>query len=134
VTAVSPEFIAYLLDLLAPIPGVAARRMFGGCGLFCDGVMFGLIADDTLYLKTGGANRAAFEDAGMEPFDYRRGARTVAMSYHEIPPPVLDDGDDLCAWAGDAIAVALAHRPIRKAAPRRPRGRPRARRGNTDSP
>ena len=78
---VSPEYLDYLLDLLAPLGPVQAKRMFGGAGLFLDGTMFGLIVDDVLYLKADGLylkadgqTRGAFEARSLGPFTYRKKA------------------------------------------------------------
>ena len=71
---VSPEYLDYLLDLLAPLGPVQAKRMFGGAGLFLDGTMFGLIVDDVLYLKADGQTRGAFEARSLGPFTYRKKA------------------------------------------------------------
>ncbi len=106
--SVSPEFAEYLHDQLGPFGMVTIRSMFGGGGLFRDGVMFGLIASETLYLKTGDANRADFEAAGMGPFTYTGKSKPVSMSYHEVPADVLEDPDLLSDWAGTAFAVAHA--------------------------
>ncbi len=98
----------YALELLEPM-GAAARSMFGGFGLFRDGVMFGLIADDVLYFKTGDANRADYEDAGTGSFVYgREGHRTIAMSYHEVPSEVMEDREEILVWAQKALAVTRA--------------------------
>lgn len=104
----SPDFRDYLLDQLAPLGPVQAKRMFGGGGLYLDGAMFGLIADDVLYLKADDANRADFEDAGMAPFTYTNKARKkpVQMSYYETPGDVLEDPEALSAWAGRAWEAA----------------------------
>ena len=107
------EFVDFVIDILAPLGGVGARRMFGGHGLFRDGVMFGLIADDTLYIKADDENRPRFEAAGMGPFVYCRAGRDVALSYYEAPPDLFDDADELCAWARDAHQAALRARPQR---------------------
>jgi DNA transformation protein len=102
------DFIEHLLDQLAGWGGVNARRMFGGWGLYRAGVMFGLVADDVLYLKADDANRPAFEDAGMKPFSYQRaGKPAVIMSYWECPPDALDSAETLIALARDAHAAAL---------------------------
>ena len=106
--SVSPEFTAFLQDQFEPFGPVAIRPMFGGAGVFRDNVMFGLIAWETLYLKTGDANRADYEDAGMEPFTYEGKSKPVAMSYHQVPPDILEDADSLSDWATKAFAVALA--------------------------
>ncbi|MCP5370764.1 MAG: TfoX/Sxy family protein [Hyphomicrobiales bacterium] len=104
--AASAEFLAYLTEMLEPLGPVAARRMFGGAGVFLDGLMFGLVVDDVLYLKTDDQNRGAFADAGMGPFRYQRAGREVALGYYEVPPDALEDPDDLADWARGAWAAA----------------------------
>lgn len=106
-------FAEFVVELLEPFGGVGARRMFGGVGLFRDGVMFSLIADDTLFLKADDENRPRFEAAGMGPFVYRREGRDVALSYYAAPPHLFDDAEELCAWARDAYQAALRARPQR---------------------
>ena len=103
------KFVVYLLELLAPIGRVTARRMFGGVGLFHNGLMFGLIARDELYLKVGDANRPAFEAAGEKPFSYQTkdGTNTI-QSYWRCPPDLLDDADALQDWVRRSIAAAAA--------------------------
>jgi len=63
--AVSPDYRAYLIDQFEPFGPVAIRRMFGGAGIFRDGLMFGLVADDTLYFKVGDGNQGDFDAQGM---------------------------------------------------------------------
>ena len=106
--AMNPEFRDYLLDQMEPLGPVQARRMFGGGGLFLDGIMFGLVADDVLYLKADDVNRAAFEEKSMGPFTYEKKGREapVALSYFEAPPDVLDDPEELCQWARRAWEAA----------------------------
>lgn len=105
---VSPEYLDYLLDLLAPLGPVGAKRMFGGAGLFLEGVMFALVVDDVLYLKADEQTRGAFEDRGLGPFTYTKKSRKepVRLSYFEAPPDVIEDSDGLCAWGRDAWEAA----------------------------
>ena len=112
--SISPEFAEFLKDQLEPFGAVTIRRMFGGGGVFREGLMFGLIAGETLYLKTGDANRGDFESAGMKPFTYEGKSKPVAMSYHEVPPDVLEDSDSLSEWAVKAFDVALKTRKPKK--------------------
>ena len=100
-------FTDFVLELLEPMGGVSARRMFGGAGLFSGGVMFGLISGDTLYLKVDDRNRGTYEDAGTGPFLYQRQGRDIALSYYEAPPELFDNPDDLSEWARHALAAAL---------------------------
>jgi DNA transformation protein len=102
---VSDAFREFVLDQLAELGDVAARSMFGGLGLYSDGVFFGIIARDALYLKVNDDNRAEYEAAGMEPFNpYRE--RSKAMKYYEVPLVVLESPMELAAWARRSIAAA----------------------------
>ncbi|HST75925.1 MAG TPA: TfoX/Sxy family protein [Acetobacteraceae bacterium] len=118
-----PDKLAeYLLELLAPLGPVSARRMFGGAGLFHGGTMFGLLAREEVFFKVGDANRADYEAAGEAPFTYptKDGTHTLT-SYWRCPPELLDDADELRDWARKAVAVALAAakaKPKRSRAPR----------------
>ena len=102
--SVSDDFLQYVLDQLADWGRVASRRMFGGAGLYRDGKMFGLIAEDTVYLKVGDANRGDYEVQGCKPFKPYADRATV-MSYYEVPPDVLEDPVTFKAWARKALAV-----------------------------
>jgi DNA transformation protein len=103
------KLTVFLLELLAPLGPVAARRMFGGVGLFHAGTMFGLIARDELFLKVGDGNRAAYEAAGEAPFSYEtKAGRNTIASYWRCPPELLDDADPFRQWARQAIEAATA--------------------------
>lgn len=119
--AVSPEYKEFLQDQFAPFGPVTIRPMFGGAGIFRGGVMFGLIAYETLYLKAGDENRGDFEARGMGPFTYSGKSKPVSMSYYEVPIDVLEDAQDLREWAEKAFAVALA--AARKKPAKKPRGK-----------
>ena len=101
-----PGFKDFVLDQLAPLGDVWARAMFGGYGLYADGLFFGLIADDRLFLKTDAETRTAYVERGMQPF--QPNAKQTLVSYHEAPPELLDDQERLVAWARQAVAVARA--------------------------
>jgi DNA transformation protein len=103
------KLTAYLLELLAPLGPVSARRMFGGVGLFHGGMMFGLIARDELFLKVGDNNRPMYQAAGRAPFSYatKHGTHTIT-SYWHCPPDLLDDTETFQSWARQAIEAAIA--------------------------
>jgi len=103
--AVSDEFLEYVVDQLSTWGEVQAKRMFGGAGLYHQGKMFGLIADDVAYLKVDEVNRDEFEKAGSQPFQPYRDKKTT-MPYWEIPGEVLEDQNELARWAAKAFAVA----------------------------
>ena len=102
----SNEFIDYLLELLQGIGEVKARAMFGGFGIYHDGIMFALVADDVLYFKTDEGNLQDFAERELEAFTYERNGRQYSMSYHEAPGEALDDPDEMALWARKAINAA----------------------------
>ena len=104
------EFVEFVLESLQPLRGVSARRMFGGWGIYKDGVMFALIAYDQLYLKVDDGNRQAYEDAGLPHFTYTDKGKSIRMPYREAPSEGFDDPEVLCAWAREAYAAALRAR------------------------
>ncbi len=124
----SAEFCDYLLELLEPLGAVHAKRMFGGYALYCGAAAFAIVFDDTLYLKTDERNRAAFKAEGCAPFTYTAKGRAIALSYFAPPEHLLEDGDELCAWARGAVDAALrAQAEARGKTRRPPRRAPRKR-------
>jgi len=103
---VTDTFKDHILDLLEPIDGITAKRMFGGAGVFRDGLMFALMVDDRLYLKADAQTQGGFEAIGAEPFTYQRAGKTIALSYFEAGDDVMDDADELVIWAGQAWEAA----------------------------
>jgi DNA transformation protein len=114
-------FPDYVLEQLSGFGGVAARRMFGGSGLFKGGVMFGLIADGELYFKCDDANRPDFEAKKSHPFEYEARGRKIALSYMFVPEDVLEEPALLQQWAAKAYNAALKSRKAdaMKSKPRR---------------
>ena len=114
-----------LCQRLMPLGPVSARAMFGGHGLFREGLMFVIVAGGRVYLKADDGNREAFEAAGCGPFK-PYADRPMTMSYWELPKTVLDDTDKLLEWADAACAAArrsAAEKPARRRRPGRPRRR-----------
>ena len=110
------DFVATVLDLLSPWGGVTARRMFGGYGIYRQGLMFALIADDVLYLKVDDGNRSAYQAAGMEPFTYDGKSKTVTLPYWEAPSELFDEPEAMIAWAKGAFGAPLRARKPEKPA------------------
>jgi DNA transformation protein len=116
--AVSDGFRTFVLDQLEGLGDVVPRSMFGGVGLYCGGLFFGILAGDRLYLKVDDTNRGEYERAGenaFRPYPDRAGT----MRYYAVPLDVLEAAPDLIAWARRAVAVA----DRAAASPRRPKTR-----------
>ena len=111
----SVDYRDFVLEQLAPAGRVSPRAMFGGVGLYLDGLFFALIDDDTLYFKTDDSNRARYEQAGSKPFCPFPDRPDQSLGYWQVPAEVLEDPDLLAAWAREAVAVALARRTRRPA-------------------
>ena len=116
----SDSFAEFLRDQLAPLGRVTLRRMFGKTGVFCDGLMLGMVADDTLYFRVDDQNRAAFKEAQSFPhLNYAKQGRTIDLSFWRAPERLMDEPDELLSWARTALQAA------RRVAAKRPRAAPK---------
>ena len=92
---VSPNFLEFVLDQLSGLRSVRSRRMFGGIGLYCDDLFFGIVDDDVVYFRVDDSNRDDYTARGCEPFR-PFGDETTSMSYFRVPSDVLEDVDHGC--------------------------------------
>ena len=117
----SDSFAEFLREHLAPLGRVTLRRMFGKSGVFCDGVMFAMVTDNTLYVRVDDHNRATFQEAAsFPPLNYAKKGSTIDLAFWRVPERLFDEPDELVAWA--RAALAAAHRIAAKrtaTAPRR---------------
>ncbi|MBV1790180.1 TfoX/Sxy family protein [Marinobacterium sp. D7] len=104
------EFVDWVVELMQCIGPVTSRRMFGGHGLFLDGLMFAIIIDKELYLKADDQTRQAFIDLGLGPFTYLRQGKPCSLSYYQAPEELLESVEQMRDWANQAYAVALRSR------------------------
>ena len=96
---VDKGYIDWVMELLSPVGAVTSRAMFGGHGIFENGVMFALVSkESSLYFKTDESNISFFNEAESKHFK--------PMPYHEVPADILEDADELSAWAKRSIAIA----------------------------
>ena len=117
-----PEFIR---ELFAPFGPVTVKRMFGGAGIWAEGLMFALVFDGAIFLKVDATSVPDFEREGSRPFIYTRAKSKgrvgrASLSYWRLPERLYDDPDELAAWARRALAIAQ----LKKLAPRRTGKRP----------
>ncbi len=112
---VGVDFLSFVLEQLAQLRGVSSRRMFGGVGLYWDGLFFGLIDDDVLYLKVDDSNRTDYTARGMDAFRPFKDKPLYSMTYFQVPADVLEEAELLVQWARKSCAVALASRDAARA-------------------
>ena len=106
-------YLDYLHDLFSAFAPITTRTMFGGHGIYRDGLILGIVIDETVYLKVDALTRADFEAAGSAPFVYESKGRAVPMSYWNVPDEALDSPQELRPWAQRAWEAAL-RKPVAK--------------------
>ena len=103
-------FIEHVVELLAPLGRVSARRMFGGHGVYCEGLFIAIVLDDVLYLKTDAESRAEFERVGCEIFSYMRKGKVATLNFYRAPEDAMDAPQRMLPWARKALEAALRAR------------------------
>lgn len=116
-----PEYIIH--DLLSDLPGMSYKAMFGGYGIYKEGLIVACIMDDELYLKVDDGNRKEFEERDSHPFVYvSPKGKQMPMGYWSVPPEVLENREELQAWTLASYEVskrASANKTKKKASPKR---------------
>ena len=100
-------FLAHLDELLEPLGKISSKIMFGGHGIYCNGIIMGLVIDRAFYLKVDQQSKSLFADAGCRPFVYETKTKTVEMSYWSVPDEAMESSDQMLPWAKLAYAAAL---------------------------
>jgi DNA transformation protein and related proteins len=125
------DFAEFLHDQLRPLGRMTTRRLFGKTGLFCDGVMLGMVADNTLYFRVDDENRALFKEAeAYPPLNYIKGGVAIDLAFWRTPDRLMDEPDELLTWARAALAAArrVAAKRGRTPTARAKHGRPSSKR------
>ncbi|MDP3568953.1 TfoX/Sxy family protein [Sediminibacterium sp.] len=105
---------ARIEELFAPFAAVSVKRMFGGHGLYADGLFFAIEAGGEIYLKADRQSAARFQEAGSRPFVYQGKDRPITVSYWSLPDQALEDADELVRWATFAVDAARRAGPKRR--------------------
>ena len=125
---VSDSFVEFVLEQLDPVGPITPKRMFGGVGLYAGDLYFALLVGDELYLKADDSTRGELEAAGARPFQPYPDRGSGTMQYYSVPAAILEDSDELIAWAKKSVVVARAQRaspPARRRAVKPKRSRKR---------
>jgi DNA transformation protein len=116
------DFVEHVVELMQGLGPVQAKPMFGGWGVFLEGLCFGIIAADALYLKGDAVNAARFDAERLEAFIYQsKIGESITTSYRQVPAEALDNAMVMVGWAREGYEAAL------RAAQSRPPGKPRRR-------
>jgi DNA transformation protein len=110
----------FLREQFAPLGRLTLRRMFGKTGVFCDGMMLGMVSDNTLYFRVDDENRADFKEAeAFPPLSYQKKGDTIDLAFWRAPERLFDEPEEFITWARLALAAA------RRVAAKRERAAPR---------
>jgi DNA transformation protein len=115
------EYVEYLKEVFERIGPIEPRRMFGGYGLFHKGLMFGLVADDLLFLKADETNSKYFKDLELEQFCYEKQGKSFKMSYYMAPEAIFDDPEEAKGWADRSYAAAVRSNKTKKKPTKKPK-------------
>ena len=112
----SKNFHDYVMgDVFSAIPGVTSRAMFGGYGIYKDGIIFAIIAKGVLYFKADEKTQKEFKKFGSEPFVYMsHGNKLMTMSYWQLPEEVMEDHMQLEEWVKRAVESSIASKNTKK--------------------
>ena len=102
------EFVSYLHEVFSGFGPITTRKMFGGYGIYHEGLMFGLVADDSLYLKAGQETKQEFIDKDLPAFEYDKGNKKVQMSFYLAPEDIYDNPEEAIYWARLAYQAAFS--------------------------
>jgi DNA transformation protein and related proteins len=103
--AIDEGYKEYVIEQLSYLGSVTVRKMFGGAGIYFDGLIFGLLANDVLYFKVDDSNKLEYERAGMKPFQPFED-KPMVMSYYEVPVDILENRELLAEWAKKSLLAS----------------------------
>lgn len=119
----SNEFIDFLHEVFEDLGPIQAKRMFGGYGIYHDGLMFGLVVANQLYLKVDDENRHFFEAQKLGPFVFAMKGKPVLLSYHLAPEAIMDERELAAMWARRSWNAALRAQSLKVLQSERAKGR-----------
>jgi DNA transformation protein len=99
----------HIRDIFSGLGPISIRKMFGGKGIYHDGLIVGvLLSTGELLLKADAASAPDFAAEGATQWAYEsRSGKAANMPYWSIPERALDDPDELSVWTRKAYEAAL---------------------------
>lgn len=110
-----------VFDLLEEMGGIKSRAMFGGWGLYKDGMIFGIITEGSLYFKVDETNKEEYKNFGSRPFTYQNKGKEYAMSYWLIPEEIMEDRERLFELVEQSVTINQEKESLKKKGARKSR-------------
>ena len=120
----------FLRDLFEGFRPVAVKSMFGGIGIYAEGLLFAIAFEEAIFLRVDEASIPDFERENSVPFVYPLAKNHVgrpSRHFWRLPERLYDDPDDLATWAERSLDIARRKktaprvRAKAKAAPKKPK-------------
>jgi DNA transformation protein len=115
-TSAKQAMVNHVLDLMREFGPVSARAMFGGHGIYREGLMFALMADDKLYFKADEQSIPEFTGLGLQPFTFEFKGKVGHLKYYEAPLDAYEEPRQMAHWARMGYECALRQRKAPKLA------------------
>ena len=97
-----------LRDMFAGLGTIQIKRMFGGKGIYHNGLITALVVDGEVLLKADAVTMPEFVAAGSRQWTYEsRKGKAAAMPYWSIPDSAIDDPDELAMWTRKAYEASV---------------------------
>lgn len=106
----SKDYLEHVLDALSLCDNIAAKRMFGGYGIYQNSIIFAIIAENELYFKVDKSNIDLYKNLNSEPFTFRAKGKTISMSYWKVPDEIIEDRDLLAKHAKLSVLVSAKNK------------------------
>ncbi|MBI5437846.1 MAG: TfoX/Sxy family protein [Nitrosomonadales bacterium] len=94
------SFRDFVLEQLASLDGLRCRKMFGGHGLYSGEQFFAILHGGRLYFKTHPDTLPDY--LGRHCAVFAPSEKQVLKNYREVPVDILEDAQQLAAWARKA--------------------------------
>ena len=111
------SYTKFILELLSPYGSFTARSMFGGYGIYMNGIIVAIIANDELYFKVDSTNQQQYEELDSTPFSYKTKGKKAVMSYWKVPIEILEEEKQLEKWIEQSFEISLKNKQNKKRIP-----------------
>ena len=106
--------IDWAREALEPLGTITHRPMMGAAVLYCDGLVFAVVDEESIYFKNDKVSAPVWDEAGCPPFTFTgKDGETVSVNYRRAPDDVYDDAEAMQRWAGLALE-ASRRAPVKK--------------------
>jgi DNA transformation protein len=95
-----------LKQLFEPFGEVTVKRMFGGHGVYAQGLCFAMESHGEVFLKVDAESEPRFSAAGSSPFIYMARGKPMTTSYWRLPASARDEAEELRRWASLGLEAA----------------------------